>query len=447
MKELLTKIQSKSCIIEIYGLGYVGFPLAVKLSSVGFNVIGIDVNEERISRLKRNELQDSEEILKEKFLECRKEKLELSEQPSKNEIEKIGIICVPTPIPDKNTISDVFVTKAVKNFLNNSKEGDCLILESSVEVGTTEKVQKLIEEKGFKIGINFGLSFCPERIDPSNKEWGIENIPRIIYSSDDLTFKISKEVYNNVNKGNLIRVEHPKIAEVVKSFENAFRLVNISLVNELAILCDNLGINVKSVIDAAATKPFGFLPHYPGAGAGGHCIPKDPRFLLESAKKFQGNFATIENALKINKKMPEYISNSLKDSIKKLGLKKSILVSGLSYKSNVEDMRDSASFKVINELVSSGYEVFGYDPFFREEIIKKYLIENNLKEINFKLVENLNDEILEEISCICIVQHHDITFDQINEIYEKAKVPLIYDCQNKIKNNPNSKTILDSLGN
>jgi len=447
MKELLTKIQSKSCIIEIYGLGYVGFPLAVKLSSVGFNVIGIDVNEERISRLKRNELQDSEEILKEKFLECRKEKLELSEQPAKNEIEKIGIICVPTPIPDKNTMSDIFVIKAVKNFLNNSKEGDCLILESSVEVGTTEKVQKLIEEKGFKIGINFGLSFCPERIDPSNKEWGIENIPRIIYSSDDLTFKISKEVYNNVNKGNLIRVEYPKIAEVVKSFENAFRLVNISLVNELAILCDNLGINVKSVIDAAATKPFGFLPHYPGAGAGGHCIPKDPRFLLESAKKFQGNFATIENALKINKKMPEYISNSLKDSIKKLGLKKSILVSGLSYKSNVEDMRDSASFKVINELVSSGYEVFGYDPFFREEIIKKYLIENNLKEINFKLVKNLNDEILEEISCICIVQHHDITIDQINEIYEKAKVPLIYDCQNKIKNNPNSKTILDSLGN
>mgnify|MGYP006429556391 FL=1 len=378
---------------------------------------------------------------------CRKEKLELAEHPSKNKIEKIGIICVPTPIPDQNTMSDVFVIKAVKSFLDNSKEGDCLILESSVEVGTTEKVQKLIEEKGFKIGINFGLSFCPERIDPSNKEWGIENIPRIIYSSDDLTFKISKEVYKNVNGGNLIRVEYPKIAEVVKSFENAFRLVNISLVNELAILCDNLGINVKSVIDAAATKPFGFLPHYPGAGAGGHCIPKDPRFLLESAKKFQGNFATIDNALKINNKMPKYISNSLQNSIKKLGLKKSILVSGLSYKSNVEDMRDSASFKVINELVSSGYQVFGYDPFFREEIIKKYLIENNLNEINFELVDNLNDSILERISCICIVQHHDITFEQINEIYKKSKVPLIYDCQNKIKNDSNSKTILDCLGN
>jgi UDP-N-acetyl-D-glucosamine dehydrogenase len=447
MEKLLSKIQSKSCIIEIFGLGYVGFPLAVKLSSVGFNVIGVDVNKKRISRLKRNELQDSEGNLKKKFLVCRKEKLELAEYPSKNKIEKIGIICVPTPIPDKNTMSDIFVIKAVKSFLDNSKEGDCLILESSVEVGTTEKVQKLIEDKGFKIGINFGLSFCPERIDPSNKEWGIENIPRIIYSSDDLTFKISKEVYKNVNNGNLIRVEHPKIAEVVKSFENAFRLVNISLVNELAILCDNLGINVKSVIDAAATKPFGFLPHYPGAGAGGHCIPKDPRFLLESAKKFQSNFATIENAIEINKKMPKYISNSLQNSINKLALKKSILIVGLSYKSNVEDMRDSASFKVINELISSGYEVFGYDPFFREEIVEKYLIENNLNEINFVLVDSLNDKILEKISCICIVQHHDITFEQINEIYKKSKVPLIYDCQNKIKNDLNSKTILDCLGN
>jgi len=219
------------------------------------------------------------------------------------------------------------------------------------------------------------------------------------------------------------------------------------LVNELAILCDNLGINVKSVIDAASTKPFGFLPHYPGAGAGGHCIPKDPRFLLESAKKFQGNFATIENALNINRKMPKYISNSIENLINKLGLKKTILVAGLSYKSNVEDMRDSASFKVINELVSSGFEVFGYDPFFKAEIIKKYLIENNLSEINFKLIDNLNDKILEKISCICIIQHHDITFEELNEVYKKSKVPLIYDCQNKIKNDPNSKTILDCLGN
>jgi UDP-N-acetyl-D-glucosamine dehydrogenase len=446
MKELLNKIKSKSAIIEIFGLGYVGFPLAVKLSSIGFKTIGIDVNSERISRLQNNELQDSEKLLTEKFIECRKQNLTLSEESRETKIPKIGIICVPTPIPDTNTDSDIYVRKAVENFLSNAKSGDCLILESSVEVGTTEKIQHVIEEKGFQVGTNFGLSFCPERIDPSNKEWGLENIPRIIYSSDDLTFEISKEVYNNINGGNLVRVESPKIAEVVKSFENAFRLVNISLVNELAILCDNLGINVKSVIDAAATKPFGFMPHYPGAGAGGHCIPKDPRFLLESAKKFQGNFLTIENALSINTKMPKYISDSIEKTVQKLGLKKSILVCGLSYKTNVEDMRDSASFKIINEMTNLGFEVFGYDPFFKEEIIEKYLIENNLKEINFKKVDALNDEILRKISCICIVQHHDISRQRIDEIYRNSKVPIIYDCQNKIKIDPNSRTILDCLG-
>ena len=152
-----------------------------------------------------------------------------------------------------NIESDIYVRKAVESFLSNAKTGDCLILESSVEVGTTEKMQQIIEEKGFQIGTNFGLSFCPERIDPSNKEWGLENIPRIIYSSDNLTYEISKEIYNNVNGGNLIRVESAKIAEVVKSFENAFRLVNISLVNELAILCDKLGINVKEVIAVSYT--------------------------------------------------------------------------------------------------------------------------------------------------------------------------------------------------
>lgn len=446
MKNLLEKIKSKSCIIEIFGLGYVGFPLSIRLASSGLKVIGIDVNSERIERLQKNELLDSEKHMREEFIECRKENLIFSKESKKSKLPKIGIICVPTPIPGPNINSDIYVKKAVESFIMNAKEGDCLILESSVEVGTTERMQNFIDSKGFEIGINFGLSFCPERIDPSNKEWGIENIPRIIYSSDDTTFKISKEVYNNVNGGNLVRVESPKIVEVVKSFENTFRLVNISLVNELAILCDNLGISAKSVIDAAATKPFGFMPHYPGAGAGGHCIPKDPRFLLESAKKFQTNFITIENALNINAKMPKYIANSIENTIKKIGLKKSVLVCGLSYKTNVEDMRDSASFKIISELSVKGFKVFGYDPFFKEELINKYLIENNLKEINFKRVNNLDDEILKKISCICIVQHHDVSIQKIDEIYHNSKIPFIYDCQNKIKRDFNSKTILDCLG-
>ena len=447
LEETKDRIEEKSISIEIFGLGYVGFPLSVRLATGNFKVIGIDVNEERIERLKNNELMDSEIHLAKEFNVSRQNKnIELQTEPKESLNPKVGIICVPTPIPSKDISSDIFVKTAVNSFLQYAKIGDVIILESSVEVGTTDKIKNIIESKGFEIGKNFGLCFCPERIDPSNKEWGIENIPRVIYCSDELSFKISKKIYQNVNGGNLFKVDDPKIAEVVKSFENAFRLVNISLVNELAMLCDKLKINVKDVIDAAATKPFGFMAHYPGAGAGGHCIPKDPRFLLESAKKYQSNFITIENALKINLEMPQYISKNIEKSLSQKKLEKSVIVCGLSYKPNVEDMRDSASFKIISDLKKKEFKVFGYDPYFKNESVNKYLIENNLNELNFEKIENLNDGNLRNISCLCIVQHHDIVRERILEIYEQGKIPLIYDCQHKISKKFNSKSILEFLG-
>ena len=446
MEKLRETIKNKECIIEIFGLGYVGFPLAVRLATKGFRVIGVDVNHDRVDRLEKNELLDSEISLKDEFIKCRERNLTLSTESSKNDLPKIGIICVPTPIPSAEISSDIYVKKAVEDFLDKAKEGDCLILESSIEVGTTENIIDLIESKKLKVGIDCGVCFCPERIDPANKEWKIENIPRVIYCSDDTSFLISKEIYKYVNGANLIRVNSPKIAEVVKSFENAFRLVNISLVNELAMLCDKLEINVKDVIDAAATKPFGFMPHYPGAGVGGHCIPKDPRFLLESAKKYQSNFASIENALKINLQMPNYIANNIEKSVHQKGLEKSIIVCGLAYKPNVEDMRDSASFKLISDLRKKDFKVFGYDPYFSNESVEKYLVENNLKELNFDKIENLNDEHLSGISCLCVVQHHDNVKDRILEIYKKATIPLIYDCQHKIPKESDSKSFLEYLG-
>ena len=417
------------------------------MSKSGKKVKGIDINENRINRLKKNELLDSEINLKFEFMESIKNgNLVLDDKPSKTEVPKIGIICVPTPIPNEKIKSDVYVKSAIESFLNTAKSGDVVILESSIEVGTTENIIELIESKGLEVGNDYGVCFCPERIDPANKEWKVENIPRVIYCSDNESFLIAKEIYKFVNGANLIRVDSPKIAEVVKSFENAFRLVNISLVNELAMLCDKLKINVKDVIDAAATKPFGFMPHYPGAGAGGHCIPKDPRFLLESAKKFQSNFATIENALKINLQMPNYIANNIDRSLVQKDLEKSIIVCGLSYKPNVEDMRDSASFKIISDLKKKNFKVFGYDPYFSNESIEKYLIENNLNELNFKKIENLNDENLKGISCLCVVQHHENVKERISEIYKQGIIPLIYDCQHKISKESNSKSILEFLG-
>jgi len=213
------------------------------------------------------------------------------------------------------------------------------------------------------------------------------------------------------------------------------------------MLCDKLKINVKDVIDAAATKPFGFLPHYPGAGAGGHCIPKDPRFLVESAKQFDIKFSTIENALNINSQMPIYICNSIEKTLDELSLEKIIVVCGLTYKSNVEDMRDSPSFKIINEMKSRNFKVFGYDPFFKTEVIEKYLKENNLAKLNFEIISDLKDESIKNMSCICVVQHHEQVERRLVEIYERSLVPFIYDCQNKILKNPKSKTTLDFLGN
>ncbi len=447
LTETRKKIQEKSISIEIFGLGYVGFPLTVRLASGGFKVIGIDVNYERVERLNNNELMDSEIHLENEYITCRERNdIRLQTKPIKSLNPKVGIICVPTPIPSKEISSDIFVKSAVESFLEYAKSGDIIILESSVEVGTTEKIKTIIESKGYEIGKNFGLCFCPERIDPSNKEWGIENIPRVIYCSDELSFEIAEKIYQNVNGGNLFRVDNPKIVEVVKSFENAFRLVNISLVNELAILCENLGINVKKVIDAASTKPFGFLPHYPSAGAGGHCIPKDPIFLLESSKKYGLEFQTIKNALKINSEMPLHVCNSIEKDLKKINLKKSVIVCGLSYKANVEDMRDSASFKIIVEFKKRGFDVIGYDPFFKTNLIEKYKIENNLKELNFEIAEKLDIEIIKKYSCLCIVQHHDIDKNRISEIYQKSLLPYIYDCQNKLEVISSSNSVLERLG-
>ncbi len=436
-------------VVEIFGLGYVGFPLAVRLACKGINVRGIDINQERLSRLKSNKLMDSELNIKEDFNAARKNnKLDFSETPQESDMPKIGIICVPTPTPTNYTDSSVFVRGAVEKFLDTSKKGDVVILESSIEVGTTEEIHKIIESKGFTVGSDYGLTFCPERIDPQNKEWGIENIPRVIYCSDDTTFLISEQIYKHVNNANLVRVTSPRVAEVVKSFENAFRLVNISLVNELAMLCDKIGINVHEVIRAAATKPFAFLPHYPSAGAGGHCIPKDPQFLSESAKKVGLRFNTIENALSINLQMPVYISNQIEKRLEDLKLVKSVLVYGLAYKPDVEDMRDSASFKIIKELKSRKFNVYGYDPFYDEKFVEKYLKENKIAKSDLQIIKDLNPETLKQkqISCICVVQHHQRSADVLKKIYHNSLVPFIYDCQTKLPKYQDSTTVLEYLG-
>lgn len=448
LQKTLEQAQSKECIIEIFGIGYVGFPLCIRLATAGFKINGVDINSQRIERLEKNLLMDSERLLEEKFLLSRKSgKLAFSTIGKKIDTPKVGIICVPTPFPNKNIQSNVYVKSAIDDFLKTSKKGDVIIIESSVEVGTTDEMQKLIEEHGFEVGKDFGLSFCPERIDPVNTKWKLENIPRVVFSSDDITFQITREIYRHVNNSNLHRVNSAKVAEVVKSFENSFRLVNISLANELAILCDKLKISVGDVLDAAGTKPFGFMRFYTGAGAGGHCIPKDPRFLSESAKKAGFEFQTIKNAISVNYLIPKYIVEQVDKFLEIRGLEKSVIICGFSYKPDTEDMRDTPGFKILVEFQKRNYQISGYDPYFKKELLEKYQSENQLKDIDFNLLSDLNDNSIKNISCICIVQHHTRTKFRLEEIYKKSLIPVIYDSQNKLSYDINSKTFLKKFGN
>jgi UDP-N-acetyl-D-glucosamine dehydrogenase len=447
LTKTLIESQKKLTTIEIFGLGYVGLPLAVRLAYNSWNVRGIDVNLDRITRLEKNDLFESELNIKTEFEDSiNRGSLSFATEPKQTQCSKIGIICVPTPIPTPGVKSDKYVKEAVEKFLDTSNKGDLILIESSVEVGTVEEIEKIIESKGFTVGNDYGLSFCPERIDPQNKEWKLENIPRVIYCSDDLSFKICQNVYKDVNQANISRVSSVKVAEVVKSFENTYRLVNISLVNELAILCDKLRIDIGEVISAAATKPFGFKPFYTGAGAGGHCIPKDPLFLLESSKKFGFEFKSIKDALDTNSYVPKYIVETIKKILSKHNLPLSVIVCGMSYKQDLEDMRDSPGFKLYNEFLNNGFQVSAYDPFYKKKLEKKYLIENKMK-ISINLLDDLSDDSLKDFSCLCVVQHHTKTKYRINEIYENSITPLIYDCQNKTKKNLLSKTILHSFGN
>ena len=447
LSDTLGKVTSNDFEIIVYGLGYVGLPLSLRLATHGFKVIGVDTDARKIQSLKNKSLESShielEPMLKEtissgKFLPSTKTLV--------SKLPRIGIICVPTPIPDGKVNSETFVFAAAHEFLKTAKKGDIIILESSVRGGTTDELIKKVKSKGYSIGEDFGVCFCPERIDPLNQKWKLENIPRIIYATDDMTFAMAQKLYGPVNNSHLFRVSSPKVAESVKSFENAFRLVNISLVNELAMLCDKLQIDIREVLTAASTKPFGFMPFDSGAGAGGHCIPKDPLFLLDSAKKKGMTFSSIKTAIEINSDLPDYIAGEIKKILTQMKLGKKVLVCGLAYKQDIEDMRDSPGFKIAYSLSQKGLDVSAFDPHYKKTLEKKYLIENYMNKLDFKILPNIDEKSVSGFDCICIVQHHTKIKHILDQSYLKSLVPLIYDCQNRITHNPKSKTALKGFG-
>lgn len=346
--------------ISIIGLGYVGLPLAITASTRGFKVIGIDKNVERLNLLKTGssgvEGIDKSDLLA-AINSCR---LELSNDYADIDGSEIVLICVPTPLNNLSMPDLSHLESAAKSIAPYIRQGTLIILESTVEPGTTRNFVLPIIENGSGLDKNeFLIAFSPERIDPLNQEWNIQNTPKLVSGfTDEACQKATKFYANFIEK--LVKCDSLEIAETSKLLENSFRLVNISFINEFSIFCHALGIEVDKVISAAATKPYGFMPFYPGPGVGGHCIPIDPIYLTNSANRLGVPLKMVDLADQINHDLTNYFVKRAQEKIGNLFEKKIILI-GISYKPNISDIRESPALNLIAELEKQGAIVSWHD--------------------------------------------------------------------------------------
>mgnify|MGYP001257171659 FL=1 len=415
-------IENKNAYIGIIGLGYVGLPLAMTFAESKFNVLGIDIDKKKVNSLNAsksyiNHIPDKkiEKLVKSKKLHA------VSNFEKVKELDVI-IICLPTPL-DKHREPDLsYVINTMKNIEPYFRKGQILSLESTTYPGTTkEELLPFIKNAGFKIGEDYFLIYSPEREDPGNKQFNTTNIPKILGGITNACNSIGTLLYSKVVK-EVITVDDTATAEMTKLLENIHRAINIGLMNELKPLAEKMGVDLYEVIRAASTKPFGFVPYYPGPGLGGHCIPIDPFYLTWKAKEYGMHTRFIELAGEINSSMPQYVVDKIASALNDRGkpIKNSaVLILGVSYKKNIDDMRESPSLEIINLLKKKKANVNYSDPFFRSLTkTRKFDIELNGVEIT--------SQSLRKYDVVVIATDHD-SFD-----YEL------------IKNN--SKLIIDTRG-
>lgn len=421
MKKLETLIKNKTAKISIIGLGYVGLPLAIKFSSLGFEVYGFEKDQNKIRDLNKNKIY-VDTIKKDDFIKVKNKKFKYTSNKAILLKCDIHIICVPTPIT-QNKSPDMTYLNDSRDLINElNLKNKAIILESTTYPGTTEELfLPLFEKKKLTIGKDVALIYSPERIDPGNKEFSVENTPKIISGYTKNCLKIAENIYNNITQ--IVPVTSIKTAEFTKLLENVYRSINIGFVNEMKMISEKLEIDIFEVINAAKTKPFGYVPFYPGPGLGGHCIPVDPYLLSWKAKELDINTRFIELSGEINNYMPEYVVTKINKIIsqnnkKVIGSK--ILILGVSYKKDSPDTRETPSIKIINNLKKQGFEVFVSDKF----CSKSYLKKNNLKNII------LNNKNISNFDCVVIVTDH--SYFDYSLIEKKAK--LIVDCRGRIKN-------------
>ncbi len=428
LQEFEKKIRNKEITIAVVGLGYVGLPLAVEFARKGIDVLGIEIDKGRIEKIKKEEsyitdisTQELKEVIRSGKFHAESDFIALKKA-------QVIIICVPTPLKKKYTPDISFIKSAVKEISKHMAKGALVILESTTFPGTTnEVILPLLETKGRIHGEDFYLSFSPERIDPGNAAFPVNKIPKVVGGINADATERSRLVYSIIID-KVIPVSSSRVAETVKLLENTFRIVNIGLIDEIAMMAHKMKVDIWEIVEAAKTKPFGFMPFYPGPGVGGHCIPKDPLYLFWKAKKFGFHSRFIKLASDIITHMPGYVVDRVKELLaeRKTDLVKSrVLVMGVTYKKDIMDLRQSPPLDIIKILQDKKVNVSYYDP------IIPYL---KFSGINLKSV-SLNAETLKKFDCVVIATDHSSVDYELLRKHSK----LIFDTRNVYKNVKDSK--------
>lgn len=415
--QLEQKIKDKSAEIAVIGLGYVGLPLAVELAKCGFRVTGIDTDAARVHNVKNAVAYILDVDINE--LKCLVENKSLTATADFRKLREadVIIICVPTPLKRRNQPNINYIKGAVSQIRRRLRKGQLIILESTTYPGTTDEViLPMLESTGLKCGEDFFLVFSPERIDPGNQKFPLHKIPKVVGGVTKESSDLFKLLYEQIIE-KVVVVSSPRAAETVKLLENTFRLVNIGLVNELSMMCHKMNLDIWEIIDAARTKPFGFMPFYPGPGVGGHCIPKDPLYLYWKAKLHGFKSRFIKLAADLNSAMPAYIVERLNKIIPLGGAK--ILVLGVTYKKDVRDLRKSPALEIIDLLKKNNTHVHYADPLIPYLKFDHY----NLK------AAPITAEALSEMDCALLITDHS-GFDY-ELILSHSK--LIFDTRNVYK--------------
>ncbi|ADI28101.1 nucleotide sugar dehydrogenase [Geobacillus sp. C56-T3] len=366
-ERLLQKFEKRDAVIGVVGLGYVGLPLAVEKAKAGFHVIGFDIQQSRVDQV-NNGINYIGDVVDEDLHEMVKQGrlVATTDYARIAEVDAVAI-AVPTPLDEHHQPDTSYVENSANEVAKYAHEGMLVVLESTTYPGTTEEIVKpALEKKGLVVGKTVFVAYSPERVDPGNKQFKTKNTPKVVGGVTKTCTKVAAAMYRAVLEGDVHEVSSPAVAEMEKIFENTFRHINIALANEMAILCERMGIDVWEVIDAAKTKPYGFMAFYPGPGLGGHCIPIDPFYLTWKAREYNYHTRLIELAGEINNAMPEYVVNRamliLNEEGKALRGSK-VTVLGVAYKKDIDDVRESPVLKIVELLEQYGAEFAVVDPY------------------------------------------------------------------------------------